>query len=144
MSGASVAEIHAYPSRPRGFQEPLFPTAESKRAVVEHLLEAPWLARASELEGRTGEAAHAPRESVELKRSSGRVEVVRLVRGRRCSFWRRRRVVKVVDRWREVGWWWHEDRRKDRLVFRVILSGGGVVDLTRERSGGWFLVGVVD
>jgi hypothetical protein len=112
--------------------------------VVEHLLEAPWLARASELEGRTGEAAHAPRESVELKRSSRRVEVVRLGRGRRCSFWRRRRVVKVIDRWREVGWWWHEDRCKDRLVFRVILSGGGMVDLTRERSGGWFLVGVVD
>ena len=112
--------------------------------MVEHLLEAPWLARASELEGQTGEAAHAPREPVELKRSSGRVEVVRFSRGRRCPFWRQRQVVEVIDRWREVGWWWHEYRRKDRLVFRVLLSGGTVVNLARERSGGWFLVGVVD
>ncbi len=37
-----VSEIHACPSRsPRGFEEPLFPTVASKRAVVEHLLKAP-------------------------------------------------------------------------------------------------------
>lgn len=146
MPGASVAEIHAYPSRPRGFQEPLFPTAESKRAVVEHLLEAPWLTRASELEEHGGEAAHVLHEPVELRRFQGRTELVKLrqVRGeRRCS-WGKRRVIEILDRWREVGEWWNEERATDRLVFRVLLSGGTVVNLARERSGGWYLVGVVD
>jgi hypothetical protein len=33
----------------------------------------------------------------------------------------------------------------DRLVFRVLLSGGAVVDLALERaSGEWLLVGMVD
>jgi hypothetical protein len=143
LSRASVAEIHAYPLRPRGFQEPLFPTTESKRAVVEHLLEAPWLSRASELQGRTGEAAHVFEEPVELRCLRERVELIWPRDGRRCSRGKRR-VVEVLDRWRDVGWWWDEDRHKDRLVFRVLLSGGTVVDLARERSGGWFLVGVVD
>ena len=146
MPGASVAEIHAYPSRPRGFQEPLFPTAESKRAVVEHLLEAPWLTRASEIEGHGGEAAHALHEPIELRRFQGRTELVRPreARGeRRCS-WGKRRVIEILDRWREVGEWWNEERAIDRLVFRVLLSGGTVVNLARERSGGWYLMGVVD
>ena len=146
MPGASVAEIHTYPSRPRDFQEPLFPTVESKRAVVEHLLEAPWLTRASELEGRGGEATHALHEPIELRRFQGRIELVRprQVRSeRRCS-WGKRRVIEILDRWREVGEWWNEERAADRLVFRVLLSGGTVVTLARERSGGWYLVGVVD
>ena len=146
MPRASVAEIHAYPSRPRGFQEPLFPTAESKRAVVEHLLEAPWLTRASELEEHGGEAAHVLHEPVELRRFQGRTELVRPreARGeRRCS-WGKRRAIEILDRWREVGEWWNEERATDRLVFRVLLSGGTVVNLARERSGGWYLVGVVD
>ena len=143
MLHVSVSEVHVYPLRPEGFEEPLFPTAASKRAVVEHLLEAPWLSRASELEGRTGETAHALKEPVELRNSGGRVELVKLQGGRRCS-WRKRRVVEVLDRWREVGRWWDEDRRKDRLVFRALLSGGVTVDLALERPGGWFLVGVVD
>jgi hypothetical protein len=136
LPGASVAEIHAYPSRPRDFQEPLFPTAESKRAVVEHLLEAPWLTRASELEGRGGEAAHALHEPIEVRPREARGE-------RRCS-WGKRRVIEILDRWREVGEWWNEERATDRLVFRVLLSGGTVVNLARERSGGWYIVGVVD
>ena len=146
MPGASVAEIHAYPSRPRGFQEPLFPTAESKRAVVEHLLEAPWLTRASELEGRGGEATHALHEPIELRRFQGRTELVRPREAqdeRRCS-WGKRRVIEILDRWREVGEWWNEERAADRLVFRVLLSGDTVVTLARERSGGWYLMGVVD
>jgi hypothetical protein len=33
----------------------------------------------------------------------------------------------------------------DRLVFRVLLSGGAVVDLALERtSGEWLVAGVVD
>lgn len=46
---ASLAEIHRYPLRPDGFGEPLFPTHESRRAVAEHLVRAPWLSRASEI-----------------------------------------------------------------------------------------------
>jgi hypothetical protein len=101
-----VSEIHADPLRPKGFKEPLFPTASSKRAVIKHLLEAPWLSRASELKGRTGQAAHAIEEPVEVGNSSERVEIVRLGEGRRrgCDF-RKRRVVRVLDRWRQVGWW---------------------------------------
>jgi hypothetical protein len=143
LLGIDVSEIHAYPSRPEGFEEPLFPTAESNRKVVEHLLNAPWLSRASELMGRTGEAAHALDEPVELDDSREQTELVRPNAPRRCS-WKRRRVVEVLDRWREVGEWWDEDYHVDRLVFRVLLSGGVVVDLARERSGGWFLVGMVD
>ncbi len=146
MLGIEVSEIHAYPLKPEGFEEPLFATTESNRKIAEHLLEAPWLSRASELEGRTGGAAHALEEPVELRNSTGRVEVVRLVGGRRrCrSSWTRQRVVSVLDRWRQIGGWWNAARRVDRVVFRVLLSGGAVVDLARERSGDWLLVGVVD
>ena len=138
-----VSDIHRYPTKPEGFQEPLFATEVSKRAVMEHLLEAPWLSRASELEGCAGQAAHALEEPVELRNSGGRVELVRLQSRRRCS-WRKRCVIKVLDRWREVGRWWDEDRYVDRMVFRVLLSGGAVIDLARERCREWFLVGMVD
>lgn len=133
-----VSEIHAYPLRPEGFEEPLFSSADSKREIAEHLLKVPWLSRASELEGRTGGAAHVLEEPVELRSFFGRVDVVRLAGGRRC------RLEEVLDRWREVRGWWDEDRHVDRMVFRVLLSGGAVVDLTRERSGDWLLVGLVD
>ena len=146
MLGVEVSEIHAYPLRPQGFEEPLFPTAASKRAVAKHLLESPWLSRASQLQERTGGAAYVLEEPVELRNSPGRVKVVRLGEvKRRCrSSWRRRRVVRTLDRWRQIGGWWDADRRVDRVVFRVLLSGGVVVDLARERSGDWLLVGVVD
>lgn len=138
---ATVAEIHRYPTRPEGYEEPLFPTPESRRRVAEHLLRSSWLGRASELRGQDGEAAHVLEESVELARNSrGRAELVRPYGGQ-CS--RRRRVVEVLDRWREVRGWWDEDLRVDRAVFRVLLSDGAVVDLAWERSG-WSLVGVVD
>ncbi len=142
MEGMSVSDIHRYPLMPAGFEEHLFPTADSKRTVAEHLLKAPWLTRASELKGRTGVAAHTLEEPVELKDSHGRVEVIRPRGSKRCS-WRRRRVVEVLGRWREIESWWDEDLGVDRIVFRILLSGGVVVDLARERSG-WLLVGVVD
>jgi P2-related tail formation protein len=53
-------------------------------------------------------------------------------------------VVRVLDRWREISNWWDEERYTDRFIFRVLLTGGAVVDLARERSGEWLLVGVVD
>ena len=140
MPTASVSEIHRYPLRPSGFEEPLFPTAASRRAVMEHLLEAPWLRRASDLGRCAGGAAHALEEPVNLRVSEGRAEVVRESAGRNS----RRRVLKVLERWREVKEWWDRDRCKDRFIFRVLLCGGVVVDLAREKSGGWLLVGVVD
>lgn len=141
----SVSEIHGYPLRPAGFEEPLFPGAASRRVVAEHLLRAPWLVRASELVGRGGQAVHARREPVELRTgfAGGRVQVVGSSGcGRRRQGW----VTEVLARWREVGEWWDEDRTIDRGVVRVVLSDGAVVDLARESGnpGGWFLVGVVD
>jgi hypothetical protein len=61
---------------------------------------------------------------------------------RRCR--KRRHVVEVLDRWREVREWWDERRAKDRSLVRVLLSDGGVVDLAQENDGEWFLVGVTD
>lgn len=143
MEGTSVAEIHRYPLRPEGYEESLFPTPASRRTVAEHLLKAPWLHRASELTGHTGEVAHVREEPVEIKASGDRVRITRLGRGRRCG-WKRRRVVEVLDRWREIEGWWDEEQHTDQLLFRVLLSGGEVVDLARRRSGGWVLVGVMD
>lgn len=144
MREVTVSEIHRYPTRPKGFEEPLFPTAATRRAVMEHLLEAPWLSRVSELGERSGDAGPAKmrEEPIELARCSGAVHVVR-PHGGRCP-WRRRRVVEVLARWRCVSPWWDSRERVDRLVFRVLLSGGAVVDLALERSGGWLLAGVVD
>jgi hypothetical protein len=139
---SSVTEIHAYPQRPPGFEEPLFLTTESKREIMAHFLEAPWLSRASELPRGIGESAHAPREPVRLRGAGIQVELVRPSRYRRSPT--RRRVVRVLERWREVRAWWDEEARTDRLVFRVLLAGGAVAELALERSGGWFLVGVAD
>ncbi len=142
MVKSSVAEIHNYPERPPGFEEPLFPTVESKRQIMTHFLEAPWLSRASELPRGIGESAHAVREPVQLRSARSRVELVRPSRCLRSPT--RRRVVRVLERWREVRAWWDEEARTDRLVFRVLLAGGAVVELALERPGGWFLVGVAD
>ncbi|MCA1718415.1 MAG: hypothetical protein LC781_16855 [Actinobacteria bacterium] len=142
MVESSVAEIHAYPRRSPGFEEPLFPTAESKREIMAHFLEAPWLSRASELPRGIGESAHSTREPVRLRGARGRVDLVRTARFRRSPT--RRRVVRVLERWREVRAWWDEEASTDRLVFRVLLAGGAVAELALERSGGWFLVGVAD
>jgi hypothetical protein len=139
---ASVSEIHRYPLRPDGFEEPLFPTRESRRAVGDHLLQAPWLSRASEMEGRGGQAAHARREPVEVEKQHGRVRVVLTSGRRRCR--KKRQVVEVLDRWREVRAWWDEARATERSLFRVLLSDGAVVDLARESCGAWALVGVAD
>lgn len=161
---ATAAEIHAYPLRPRGFSEPLFHTAQSRREVAEHLLGALWLSRASELEGRGGLTAHAREEPIELRRRGGCVEVMRSRPEPggpgRCS-WRRRRIVGVIDRWREVGSWWNENDAVDTWGFRVALArptircestnasqcsrmAEAIVDLVRDHDGGWRLIGVVD
>ena len=142
MLGVSVSEVHRYPLRPKGFEEPLFPTTASRRSVVEHLSEAPWLVRASELKGSSGEASHALNEPVRLKNLGDKIELVRS-RTRKRRSRSKKRIVEVLDRWREVREWWDEDNRVDRMVFRLLLEGGAVVEVARERHG-WFLVGVVD
>ena len=144
MVKSSVAEIHSYPRRPSGFEEPLFPTVESKREIMAHFLEAPWLSRASELPRGIGESAHATREPVRLRGALGQVDLVRPSASRSRRSPTRRRVVRVLERWREVRAWWDEEARTDRLVFRVLLAGGAVAELALERSEGWFLVGVAD
>ena len=144
MLGVSVSDIHGYPLKPEGFEEPLFATAASKRSVMDHFLGSPWLRRASELRRGTGEAAHATREPIELRRFNDKLEIIRPHAPKRRCLWKRRRVVKVLDSWREVKGWWDEDSTTDRTLFRVLLSGGAVIDVAKERSRGWFLVGVVD
>jgi hypothetical protein len=140
---SSVSEIHGYPLRPEGFMEPLFWGRESRVAVGEHLLRAPWLVRASEAGSRIG-------EPVEVRRGCGGFEVSwasgcgrSQSRRRERSSWRR--VVEILDRWREVGHWWSEEG-VDRRVYRVLLAGGAILDLARQcdGSGGWVLVGVAD
>lgn len=146
MREVTVSDIHRYPLRPPGLEEPLFPTHVFKRAVAEHLAHSPWLSRASELSGGSGEAARCRREPVHvLRRRNGQAYLVR-----RCGSGRRvrkRRIVRVLERWRDVGWWWDGEGHVNRLVFRVLLEGdvGAVVDLALEvGSGDWLLVGVVD
>jgi hypothetical protein len=144
---ATVSEIHAWPARPEGFAEPLFPTGESKREVMEHLARAPWLARASEVPGGSaGAGAKVLDEPARLtgagRAAGGRGRVLRC-EGRRSLD--RRRVVGVVERWREVDSWWEPEGGVDRSVWRVELSGGAVVDLCRDRrTGSWSVVGLVD
>ena len=144
MLATTVSEIHGHPLRPPGFEEPLFPTAGSRKAVAEHLVRAPWLSRASEAAGGSGLAARRYEEPAHvLRRADGRAYLVRRCpNGRRTS---KRQVARVLERWREVRSWWEPERRVDRLVFRVVLVGGAVVDLALERSSGrWLLVGVAD
>ncbi len=138
---ASASEIHRYPLRPEGFEEPLFPGAASRRAVAEHLLEASWLWRASETVCNGGQAVRVRRELVEIERRCGRMRVLWASGKRGCP--KKQWVVEVLDRWREVRAWWDEDAGVARSVVRVLLSDGAVVDLAREGSG-WFLVGVAD
>jgi hypothetical protein len=145
LLATTVTEIHRYPLRPPRFEEPLFPTRESRRAVAEHLASAPWLSRGSELRRGNGQAAHSREEPAHvLWRADGRAYLVRRCgRGRRRT--RKRRVVRVLERWREIGSWWDAEGRVDRLVYRVLLAGGSVVDLALERtSGEWLLMGVAD
>ncbi len=147
MLATTVSEIHRYPLRPPGFEEPLFPTAESRRAVAEHLAHAPWLSRGSELPGGSGETARRCEEPAHvLRRAEGPAYLIwRCGNGYPKGSLRKRRVARVLERWREVGPWWEAEGGVDRLVFRVLLAEGAVVDLALERtSGEWLVAGVVD
>jgi hypothetical protein len=140
----SVSEIHRYPLRPPGFQEPLFPDRETKRAVAEHLARSAWLEKASGLASGNGASARAFEEPARLMRlEDGGVCLVRGCRRDRST--RERRVVRVLERWREVGNWWEPEGMVDRISFRLLLSGGAVVDVALERmTGRWLWVGTMD
>jgi hypothetical protein len=138
-----VAEIHRYPLRSEGFEEPLFPIADFRRTVAEHLLRASWLSQASEFEGRGGQDARAWLEPVELEKRCGRARIAWTIGRRRCTR-KKRQVVETLARWREVRAWRDEEWATNRAVVRVLLSDGAVVDLAREFSGEWFLMGVAD
>ncbi len=142
---ASVSEIHRHPLRPSGFQEPLFLGQEAKKEIAEHLRESSgWLGKASEAERPLGEPCHV------LRRPGGTAYVVRpgpSRRARRTGFVKRR-VARVLERWREVRGWWdpgETGRCVDRLVFRLLLSGGAVAVVALERTTGeWLWVGTSD
>ncbi len=138
---ASVSEIHRHPLRPIGFAEPLFLGWAAKKEIAEHLARSCWLGKASEAESPPGAACHV------LRRPGGDVYVVRPGASRRACRTRfaKRRVARVLERWREVRGWWEPGRRVDRLVFRLLLSGGVVVDVALERTTGeWIWVGTLD
>ena len=158
---ATVSEIHDYPVRPEGYEEPLFGGPERDREIMEHFLKASWLERASEhatgpsaVASGSGRALAEPRE-VLVYREHGLpvMEVVEPRRKprrkvRRCSV-RSGAIRRTIDSWREVCGWW-EDGGRDLDVFRVELSSGAIVDLARERynpdgkSLRWLLVGIPD
>lgn len=147
---ATVTEIHDYPHRPAGFEEPLFWDLEDKREAMEHYLATTWVQRASEIATKPigrgpGEAAHARNERVRIERR----EDDTLVLERECGQRRRRRSVrksvrKVLASWREVRGWW-ESGGCDLTLYRLLLSDGAVVDVAWVRGEKvWKLVGVVD
>lgn len=170
---ATVSEIHGYPRRPEGYIEPLFHTVESKREIMDHLLEAPWLERASSHDSSrshrsgqpydlplviggiggiggagAGRALAEPRPvSLVRRRGDTIVDMGREVR--RCAV-RSGAIRRVLERWREVCAWWEDGGGRDLDVFRVELSCGAVVDLAQDRSvpdgepGRWLLVGIPD
>lgn len=95
---ASVAEIHRHPLRPPDFAEPLFLGRAAKKEIAEHLKESSvWIEKASEA---------SPRPCEELchvyRAGDGQAWLARPGRWqpkRRAS---KRRVARVLERWREV------------------------------------------
>lgn len=155
---ATVSEIHEYPVRPEAYADPLFSTIESDRRVMEHLLRASWLKRASQHEALSSMVASGsgrllaePRE-VRVYRERG-VPMMKVPdrcrKVRRCGV-RSGAIRRVIERWREVFEWWEDGGGRDLDVYRVELSCGTIVDLARNRSvadgepGRWLLVGISD
>lgn len=100
---ATVDEIHAYPLRPEGFEEPLFHIADSRKRILEHFAESGWLFRASEasppLRTRTDDAA--------------------------------KETVRVIASWREVDRWWDPGGEVD-VIWRRIETRCGRQELRSE------------
>ena len=149
---AGVSEIHRQPSRPPGFEEPLFLGRSAKKEIAEHLRESSgWLQRADDVPA--GGLRRAEEVCYVFSRPDGNAYLVRAgrdsgARGCRSRRTKKRRVARVVERWWEVRSWWEPGREIDRLCFRVVLSDGAEVDLaldrSGERAGSWSLVCVID
>ncbi len=149
---ATVSEIHRQPLRPPGYAEPLFLGRAAKKEIADYLRESSgWLGKASDVERSAGKPCHV------LRRPGGAAYLVRSGTSRpaRRPNFAKRRVARVLERWREVERWWSPGGA-DRLLFRVLLEGPGeageaggvVVDLALDRSGpragSWSLVRVLD
>lgn len=98
---ATVSEIHTYPLRPEGFEEPLFHTPESRKRILEHLAASEWLGRASEAPRSYGR----PPEKM-TQDAAGRQER------------------RVLASWREVDGWWTEDGGVDRVCYLLRRASG--------------------
>ena len=106
---AKVSEIHAYPARPEGYEEPLFHTRHSRKEVLEHLAKSGWLCRASELEARVVGAC----SGVGIRRAAGGHPAGRVGR-----------MGRVLSSWREVDRWWEADGGVD-VVWRLLQLESG-------------------
>jgi hypothetical protein len=149
LAGASVPEIHRYPVRPPGFEEPLFLTASHRKEIAEHLAASPWLSRAAGARpGKVERSCHV------FEREDGSVFLVRgevVGELRWCApRFRKRGIRRMLERWREVSGWREPTGGRDWLCFRVLASGGVILDLAFERNTSeageprWLVIGVVD
>lgn len=136
--------------RPEGFVEPLFLPGTHSKEIAEHLTASGWLWKASETEadaaGQTS-PERAPERNCHVLRSDEGVCLVRREGRGRATRWRKRRVRVVIEKWRDVRGWWEPggDSGTDLLCYRVLASGGVVLELAYDRgSGGWRVAGVVD
>lgn len=135
---ATVSEIHSYPLRPQGYEEPLFLRKAHRKEIAEHLACSSWLMRASEAPDKDPEPCHLYRDG------DGVVWLARAGCYRRKRRAVRHRVLRVVERWREVSGWWESGKGSDRICFRVVLCGGAVVEVALERTEGFRLLRVLD
>lgn len=137
---ATVTEIHDHPLRPAGFAEPLFLGPKDKKEIADHLAAGSWLRKAADGARRYPSPCHVYRSD-----ARGGVWLARPGCRRTKRRAGKRRVVGVIGRWREVSGWWQDGGGEDLLLYRLLLSGGAVVDVARDRgAGGWELVRVLD
>ena len=111
---AEVSEIHAYPPRPVGYEEPLFHTRCSRKEILDHFAESGWLCRASELGPRTVESRTVgTRGDIDGRRVAGGHPAGRVGR-----------MGRVLSSWREVDRWWEANGGVD-VVWRLLRYKSG-------------------